>query len=103
MVTAAGIINRRSRDDVNKTLEQQLLATKRGLQKTFLTSLPKHVRTALYKTALSLVDSPSGTITLGEYASLTSALDESDLKLIEAMNVFLINSNGVLFHSRLAN
>lgn len=99
LVTAARTMNAR---DMKMTLEQQLLKAREGLlQKSLMTSLPKRVRTVLYEIAHSLINSPSGKIAMSAYDSLVKELDEGDLKLIEATNVFSIESKEVTFHSRL--
>ena len=95
LIIAALIINTEYGDN----LEKELLESREMLQRAQLASLPKQVLTALHKIAQSLLDSPSGTITLSTYHNfLVDVLDVDDRGLIESTDVFWINKGEVMFY-----
>ena len=102
LLSAAHII-KTHRDGVNETLEKLLLDTLRDLEKTLfiLGALPRRVVTAVQEIARGILDSSTGTLTIAEYASYVEDLNQTDLQLIDTLNIFLINSPDVMFHSRL--
>ena len=101
LLSAARII-KTHRDGVNETLEKLLLDTLQDLEKTLLGAVPRRVHTAVQEIARGILDSSTGTLTIAEYASYVEELDQTDLQLIDNLNIFLINSpDAIIFHSRL--
>ena len=86
---------------MNETLEKLLLDTLKDLEKTLLGALPRRVHTAVQEIARGILDSSTGTLTTAEYVSYVEELNQTDLKLIDTLNIFFISSPDVMFHSRL--
>ena len=100
LLNAANVIEIR-KHGVNESLEKLLLDTLKDLEKTLLNALPTRVHTAVFKIVRGLLESSTGTLTVAEYASYVKELNQTDRQLIDTMNIFLINSPDVMFHSRL--
>ena len=100
LLYAAHVIKIR-KHGVNESLEKLLLDNRKDLEKTLLYALPTRVHTAVFKIARGLLESSTGTLTLSEYASYVKELNQTDRQLIDAINIFSINSPDVMFHSRL--